>query len=418
VIRAKYSGPYCNGKITTQPFEDKGVIRMFRGLEKNTRRLYVVLLFNFMLFGISLSIISASVPQIIRTYNWSYTLTGLILAAGSIGYFLSTFLCGFLVHHFAPKKVLLAGLVIEALGLFFFARWAFYLANLILIFLIGFGQGAMEVISNYEVIKIEKPGESRLMSLMHAFFCLGAIIGPLGVGSLIQSGLSWNLIFRIVGFLVVCMGISVLIVPFIRQVDIANGEENEGVRVLAQPLLLLFFFILLLYVGSEFGVSNWISEYFVKVLQSSVATGAFMVSILWIGIFAGRFFISAIRWGLGQELILLFLTSSCTIFLLFAILNKNAVSVAVFTFFTGLGYSGIYPVVMAMVGKNYKNGVAVGFASTGGGIGSFSFPFVTAIIADAIGLRRGFIFFVFLNALMIGLSLVVAKKAERFEPAP
>lgn len=391
------------------------MIKIFSDLERNTCRLYVVLLFNFMLFGVSLTIISASVPQLIRTFNWSYTLTGLLLAAGSIGYFLSTFLCGFLVHHIAPKKLLLAGLVIEAAGLFFFARWSFYPVNLILIFFIGFGQGTMEVVSNYEVIKIEKPGESRLMSLMHAFFCLGAIIGPVGVGGLIKSGMSWNLIFRIVGFLVVGMGISVSIVPFLKQEEGVDAEQKGRARVLVQPLLLLFFFILLLYVGSEFAVTNWISEYFVKVLQSPVVTGAFMVSVLWIGIFAGRLLISAIKWGIKQEFILLFLTCCCTIFLFFTILYRNAAATAVFTFLTGFGYSGIYPVVMAMVGKNFKNGVAVGFASTGGGIGSFSFPFVTAIIADAVGLRKGFIFCIFVNAVMIGLSLIVMRKAEKYE---
>ena len=75
---------------------------MMHSLNHGTRRLYVLFLAGFAVFGILFTIIGAALPQIIRTFHWSYALTGLVLAANAVGYFLSTFFCGFLVQRFSP----------------------------------------------------------------------------------------------------------------------------------------------------------------------------------------------------------------------------------------------------------------------------------------------------------------------------
>ncbi len=382
-------------------------MKIFRDLVPHKRRLYLLLLFNFMLFGVTLTIVGASIPEIIRTFGWRYTVTGVVLASGSIGYFLSTFLCGFLVHLMGAKRVLIVGLLFEALSLFFFARFPSPVLNLMFHFFIGFGQGAMEVVPNYEVIKIEREGESRLMTLMHSTFCIGAVLGPLAVGGFIRAGMHLNLVFRIVGLIIVGMAVSVLPVPFIDSEGDAGPQKIKNRRILLDPLMLLFFFILLLYVGSEIGVTSWISEYFVKIHGIQTATAAFLVSVLWVGIFIGRFSISVINRLLRQEQFLLILACGCALFLLSTVLSNHILWAGVFVFFTGLGFSGIYPVVMSLVGRYYRHGIAVGFASTGGGIGSFTFPFIISVIAERSGLRGAFVFFIAVNFLIIGLALLV-----------
>ncbi len=393
-------------------------MRMFDDLAAHKRRLYILLLFNFMLFGVTLTIVGASIPEIIRTFGWSYTVTGVVLAAGSVGYFLSTFLCGFLVHLMGAKRVLVVGLLVEAAALLFFARFPSSTLNMAFHFFIGFGQGAMEVVPNYEVIKIERRDESRLMSLMHSTFCIGAVLGPMAVGSFIRAGMHLNLVFRLVGLIIVGMAVSVLPVPFIDDEDDAGTQKNKNRRILLDPLMLLFFFILLLYVGSEVGVTSWISEYFVKVHETQTATAAFLVSVLWVGIFTGRFSISVINKLLRQEQFLLVLACGCALFLLSTVLSNHFLWAGVFVFFTGLGFSGIYPVVMSLVGRYFRHGIAVGFASTGGGIGSFTFPFIFSLIAEAAGLRGAFVFFIAVNFLIIGLSLLVVKSVRNSRREP
>ena len=64
---------------------------------------------------------------------------------------------------------------------------------------------------------------------------------------------------------------------------------RRGLELLRRdPLLLLLTLIILLYLGAEIGVSNWIAEYFVQVRGATPAQGAYMVSLLWVGLLVGR----------------------------------------------------------------------------------------------------------------------------------
>ena len=55
-------------------------------------------------------------------------------------------------------------------------------------------------------------------------------------------------------------------VRFPRDQEAETSEKKGTAKILRTPLLLLLTILLFLYVGAELGVSNWVSEYFVKVL--------------------------------------------------------------------------------------------------------------------------------------------------------
>jgi fucose permease len=369
------------------------------------------MLVNFMLFGVTLTIIGATLPKIIREFQWSYTATGAVIAAGSIGYFVSTFLSGILLQWLNPKLIIVAGLAIQAMGLSLFAARPVVLLNLLLHFLIGLGQGGTEVVVNFSVVRIERSGQSRLMSLMHAAFAVGGIIGPFAVGTIIAAGLSWQMIYRMMALLSLLMASTLSLLSFSRLggESAESGDEPRVIELLRHPLLILSFLILFLYVGTELGVSAWVAEYYVKILGASDSVGAYMVSVFWMGLLIGRLGVSFGYGGYRQAELLFALASTCTVALLFAVLMKGTWLAGAGFFISGLGYSAIYPVVMALVGKHFKRGqgVAIGFTSTGGGIGAFAFPFFMAAIADRFGIQRGFFFYVILDVVMTALTCAV-----------
>jgi fucose permease len=377
---------------------------MLSTLDSPTRRLYILLLVGCMIFGIVMTIAGASLPSIIRSFNWSYLVTGFVLSASALGYFISTFVCGFLVQKFQPKLVLVIGLCLGAASMLFFARTPLPLLNFLLFFLVGLCQGTIEIVSNLEVIHMEQKGQSRLMNLLHAAFSVGAIVGPAFVGALVWLHLGWIIVFPVTAGLLAVMGALFGITRFPRTAEQKETGAPSGVTLLRQPLLLLFTLMLLLYVGSELGVSNWVSEYFVKVLSAPVSMGAFSVSLFWGGLFTGRLSISLIYHGARQERLLLVLTLLSTAALALALVFSSLALAAIFIFLAGLGYSSVYPMIMSLVGKSYRSGVAVGIAATGGGIGSFTFPFLIAVFFDVFGLRGGFWIYVAINVLLTGLS--------------
>ncbi|MBM3212275.1 MFS transporter, partial [Candidatus Poribacteria bacterium] len=348
-------------------------------------------------------IIGATLPKIIREFQWSYVATGFVISASSLGYFVSTFVSGILLHRFSPKQVIVTGLLVQSVGLAFFAATPIILFNFIFGLLMGLGQGGTEVIVNYAVIRIERSGQSRLMNFMHAAFSVGAILGPFAVSVLIASGSSWQAVYRAMSLASLIMAGIFFKLPLSRLGETGKASEDRpGVfKMLKQPLLIMAFLILFLYVGTELGVSAWVAEYYVKILETSESIGALMVSIFWIGLLMGRLGLSGYR-GIRQAEWLLSLSCTCTLALIFALLVKGPWLVGFGFFIAGLGFSAIYPLVIAIVGQNFKHGqgVAVGVAATGGGIGSFAFPFIMSAISNRFGIRRGFIFYIALDILM------------------
>lgn len=391
-----------------------------------SKSLIVTLLINFILFGASMTIFGAAIPKIIRLYDWSYSAAGLVLAASSVGYFSSTFISGFLIKRIGGRWLIVTTLIIEGISFLFFARFPSIALNAVLNFLIGFGQGGTEVVSNVAIIRIEQDGKSRLMNLLHSTFCIGAFMGPLGVAGLISSTIGWQSIYPIIGGTIILMSVALFTrrFPDVHEVltgmpeipgESANTGEtsNDGGNTPVMPgttwriLLGMYSVLILLYVGLELSISNWSAEFFVVRLGTAEGTGAFMVAILWIGLFIGRFGLSVFYHGTRQEVVLLILNIGSAVFILLMLLSKSLEVSAVLVFLVGLGLSGVYPLIMSLVGKGSHSTVAVGIVSTAGGIGSFSFPFILAYIADAAGLHKALFLCFAVAVVTIILNIVV-----------
>ena len=81
----------------------------------------------------------------------------------------------------------------------------------------------------------------------------------------------------------------------------------------------------------------------------------------------------------------------------------------VLVFVTGLGLSGIYPLGISLTGQHFGTGMAVGIVTTGAGVGSFTFPFLMSGIAQAVGLRGGFLLFAAANLLLAAIALLIGR---------
>ena len=392
---------------------------MFKTLDSATRRLYFLLLAGFVMFGVIFTVAGAALPQIIRTFGWSYTVTGLVLAASSAGYFLSSFLNGFLIQRVSAKVIMVAGLAIGIVCMSMFARWPSPWLNLLLNLGIGLCQGAMEVVTNLEVIHMEKKGQSRLMNLIHAMFCVGAIVGPAGVGYILNAHIPLVAIFVAASALFALLALLFVLTPFPRVRQEPEPGAQAGLRLLRQPLLLIMTGALLVYVGTEIGISSWASEYVVKVLAVSASTAAFAVSLFWLGLLAGRLAISVGYRGTRQELLMLALSVVSAAALVVVLLVRSTAAVAAAIFIAGLGSSGFYPLGMSLVGRHFKSGVAVGTAATGGAAGSIAFPFLMALLSQGVGVRSGFRLYLGLNIILVVLTVVLVRAVRRSaQPLP
>jgi fucose permease len=391
---------------------------MLSGLDRRSRALYLLILLEMIAYGLVLAVFGASLPRVIREFGWTYLAAGAVLGSGSVGFFVATLACGYLLRRFRTRTLLLAGSALAAAGLALFARSPSVLVNLACNLAIGLGQGLIEVVAELEVIHLERDGKSRLMNLMHAVFAVGAIAGPVLTAAFLARGVGWQQLFPAAAVLVACLGIYAVVLRFpadVRSLAAPGDHAGHGAFTLLrrEPLLALIALLILLYVGSELGTSNWISEYFVAALGLPAPQAAFAVSALWAGLLAGRLAISLFWHGKRHERLVLALAAACTIALpLLLAVRSPGVGFAV-VFVIGLGLSGVYPLGISLTGQHFGTGMAVGIVTTGAGIGSFTFPLLMSGIAQAVGLRGGFLLFAGANLLLAATALAIGRAVAK-----
>jgi len=399
-------------------------------IEPRFRGLFLSLFALFTLFGTSMTIIGATLPKILANFHWNYLAAGIVIGAGAVAYFLSTFVAGYLVKHWGAKPTILLALTLIVAGLAFFATMPDPATNTLLSALIGLGQGGVEVGVNSTILRIDSRNTGRPMNLMHGAFAVGAIVGPLAVSLVMQSGLDWTAVYRgmaaIFALLAALMAVAAL-PPVQRK---AAEHDETGERLSANPAYWLSFFALFLYVGVELGVSNWVAEYFVAVFAYAPDASAMLVSLFWMGLLAGRFGVPLLYKGSRPDAVLVGFSALATlsIALLTALgyAAPSAITADVgrgLLFFAGLGCSIYYPEVMTLLGKCFPlaQSQAIGFAATGGGIGSFIFPFLMSSIAQNWGIRAGFatygVFAAGMTIVGVWLAIVVNKEGEARSPS-
>lgn len=382
-------------------------------VERRHAPIYAFLVCLFALFGTSMTVIGATLPRILENFGWSYGTAGAVIAANAIGYFGSVFAAGRIVGRIGPRTAALIGLSLVSGGLALFAASPGPALNLALYALIGIGQGFLEILVNWSVMRMDREG--RAMSIMHAAFSIGAVAGPFAVGWLLASGRPWVLIYRGMALLFGVLLAAGLALPFDRL-----GRETVAARTGGGPSVrdrayVLGFAVLFLYVGAELGISNWAAELFVRSFRGSEATGSFMVSLFWLGLLAGRLGIPLLLPRARQEKVLVVLSAGLAASTLLLAVSSffgppaalvGAASVAL----AGLFCSSIYPIVIFLEGRAHPGaeGAAIGFAGAGGGLGAFLFPFLMSRIAGAAGVNVGFAFYALVAALVSALALALA----------
>ena len=379
-------------------------------IEPRFRGLFLTLFCVFALFGTSMTIIGATLPKILADFQWSYLAAGTVMGSSMVTYFVSTYLAGHLIRRWGAKITLSGGLILATLGLAFFAARGDALFNTLLGGLIGLGQGAIELCVNWLTLRIDRAKSGRPMNLMHGAFAVGAIVGPLAVGMLMQTGLAWTTVYRGIAVLFGGFALLALTLHLPEESSPENGDDatsNSPVAaakpLAAHPAYWLAFAALFFYVGVELGVSNWVAEYFVRVFEQSTAASALLVSLFWAGLLAGRFGVPLLYRGHQDALLLplaVLATVAIAVLTLFGYLHTAwGLSLDIATQFgrllivlAGLGCSIYYPAIISLLGEFFPHDQsrAIGFAASGGGIGAFLFPFAMSAMADQWGIRAGF----------------------------
>ncbi len=377
-----------------------------------SRSLMVLLIafYGFIMIGVPTGFLGVVWPSIQQDFSVSLDGLGRLLLVSTLSYTLSSFMSGQLIARAGLGRVVLICATINMAGLlgkFYAPGWV---TLMFWAFFAGLGLGVMETGIN---IYFAANYPASIVNWLHACFGVGAMLGPLLVTLLLQTGLSWRIDYLIVGVSQIPLLIGVFLTRKRWQVTPLPAASSDAparepakaglLETLKQPAVWLNLLVFLIYTGVEVSADQWSFSLFTKGRGIDAATAGFWMSIYW-GVFtAGRILLGMVIDRLG--VVRLLQIGIFGMILGAALLWWNPTNLLGFLGLVLMGFceAPVFPSMVAdtprLVGNRHAAN-AMGLQIATAGVGAAFLPVVTGFLATSMGLEV-------LGPLLLGCSAVL-----------
>ncbi|ADK79527.1 MFS transporter [Sediminispirochaeta smaragdinae] len=272
----------------------------------------------FVSLGLPDGLLGVAWPSIASQFARPLSRLALLQLAATCGFFFSSTNAGRLIERLGVGRLLIASnvMVFIALSGFSFAdRWPLIVGSMVVL---GMGGGAVDAgLNAYSASRFTK----EQITLMHAFYGLGAMIGPVIMRRVLHLHAPWQR-----GYLITLSMIALLLLLFIVSQKMWNGGvslssdadkagESEVPGRIKNIGMLLFF----VYTGVEVTTGGWSFTWLTKGRGVTPETAAFWVGIYWGALMVGRLFFGFLgqRWHTRTILsrMVLVVAAGCLLFL-------------------------------------------------------------------------------------------------------
>ena len=344
-------------------------------------------------YGLVVFSFGPCLTAIADTYQIPLGRTGLLFTLYSAGLIPAVLLAGFLAETIGKRRIIAGSILVLGISSALFAaapalgQQPIFALALAVMVLMGIGAGGIESIGNALIADENQPTPAFAMNFVHAFFAVGAVIGPLGAGLLLRAGLPWQVVFYAGAGLLVLLLMAMIGQP--RVSDRSGESPLAAVGLFRSSLLWLLLIVLSFYVGAEVGFSAWVSPLMEKVLGADRGTAALAVSIFWAFMIVGRVAVSflATRFrpaplllavGIGSALASYGVARSPSVEWCLALSAVN-----------GLFMAGVFGLVATDAARYFpeKSGAVFGILTAGVGVGAMLVPAAMGLLASAADLR-------------------------------
>ena len=396
------------------------------------RNYYLIFLIFLIFFAISFltNILGSINPNVSDSYTLSGTMTGMLPFSFFIAYGLMSIPAGMIIQKYQEKKSLTGAWILSFSGALLFSLFPVFPVFLVSLFLIGCGMAVMQV-AIYPLLRTAGGEEHFAFNSVIAQLVFGAasFLSPfvysylvLGLGnqqandglpirllaSLTPGELPWvsiYLLFTVISLMMV----TIIIITRFPRVELKEEEKvgawDTHVDLFKQKKVILFFFGIFCYVGTEQGIANWISE-FLRTYHGLTPEieGARAVGLFWgmmtVGCVLGLFLLKV----MDSKIVLRFFTLAALIILTFTLFGK--VQYALFGF-PALGFclSVMYAVIfsLALNSVSKSHGSFAGILCTGIAGGAIV-SLLVGKLKDLIGLQAGMTVLYLTLAYILSLS--------------
>jgi fucose permease len=354
----------------------------------------------FVLVGVSAGVGGVLLLAQMGDYGVGRATIGIIFFTGSAGFVAASLSTGALIHRFGVRLTLAAGGTACVLaGLCLAARPPF-VAFVLVQLVVGYGAGILESALNVYLAAL--PDATLLLNRLHAFFGVGALMGPV-LAAWVISFASWTVVWLILALVYVPLVAAFLVAYPRRQPPVTEGSPGERSAraprmargllgaVLRQPGVRWGAVMLAIYVGLEISVGNWEFSYLVQARALARPLAGYSVSGYWLGLTLGRFLISplAARFGVTTAGMMYACLAGVTVVTTLAWAAPNAALASVALMLLGFFLGPIFPTTMAIVpwlAPPKLAPTAIGVMNAAAVVGGAGLPWLAGTIAQNTGI--------------------------------
>ena len=410
----------------TGTIKSKGALTLNQLTHKpNRTRLSLIILayIAFIALGMPDGLGGVAWPSIRANFSVPLDSLGFLIIASTIGYVSSSFLSGTLTKKIGIGPLLTLSCFLTGSALVGYTLVPSWWMMVLLGVVTGLGAGGIDAgLNTYATLHF---GEG-LMQWLHASYGLGVTLGPIIMTTVLASGTSWRLGYRIVG------GFQfVLTLAFLFTLPLWNNQhpsktksepETQAVpqaplgEALRKPQVWLSAFLFFLYVGCEISLSSWTYSFLTEARGIPVQTAGFLTSGFWAMFTVGRMVAGFLTRRIGGKRIIF---SRIILALLGALLlwwNPFELANLIAVVLIGLAIAPIFPALMSgtsqRVGEGYtSNTISFQMAMTG--LGGAIIPSLVGVLANNLSLEIVPICLtVLFSALLLSYSLIPSRPSS------
>ncbi len=383
------------------------------------KRNYYMVVFVFIVFFVVsflTNILGAINPDVSDSFHLSGAMTGLLPFSFFIAYAIMSIPSGMLVEKYKEKFSMSLGWIVATIGALLFAFAPSYPVFLCSLFLIGSAMAMMQVIIN-PLLRASGGEENFAFNSVFAQVVFGGasflspyvysyLVTNLGSETTASSGivlkalsavtpenLSWVSLYWLFGVIALVMIVITLIARFPkveRKDDEVTGTWATHKELFRNPTVILFFFGIFAYVGTEQGIANWASEFLRTYhgLRPEVE-GARAVGLFWGLLTVGCFLGMGLLKIMDSKIVLRIFSIVALIVLTLTLFGSTAMAVFGFPalgFCLSVMWSIVFSLALNSIAKHH--GTFSGILCTGIAGGALV-SLLIGQLKDMIGLRMG-----------------------------
>ncbi|MER2001538.1 MAG: MFS transporter [Carnobacterium inhibens] len=379
-----------------------------------------IIYITYISLGLPDSLLGVAWPDMVGEFHVTYSAVGIISMAIAVCTVISSLQTIRITQKKGTGKLVLSSILLTAMGLIGFAFTKNFFLLIVAALPLGFGAGAIDTsVNNY----VSSNLKAHHMNWLHAFWGVGATLGPIIMGVVLDNHFSWRNGYLIIGSIQLILAFILLFsLPLWKQNEQKVAIEPDKSKLsfgalLKQKGVMWSLLSFLFYVGIEGTIFLWGSSYLVEVKSVTAASASFILSLFFASITLGRIISGFVTFWLTNPKLLLLSESILLIGICTVAIGRGSILYIGFILI-GLGCAAIFPTMMHETPERFgarNSGAIIGFQVAFGYVGVTILPPLLGILFQRVSMNLFPLFLVGFVLILIVVTLLI-EKGKTIEP--